>query len=99
MAKNFKKLSEVIKAVPEREEHVAALVDELHAVDCVHHYRLDQENYGICKKCGAEKQFIPVIPDSYREYGTVRSDWLVVIQEMNRVTHLAERVAGMYDPL
>ena len=61
-------------------------IDELHAA-CVHHYRLDQENYGICKKCGAERQFVPAIPDSYREYGTVCSNW----QEVKR---LVERVAG-----
>jgi len=24
---------------------------------CVHHWILDNQNFGICKKCGAERQF------------------------------------------
>ncbi|UCG83009.1 MAG: hypothetical protein JSW38_12690 [Dehalococcoidia bacterium] len=25
--------------------------------ECVHHWFIDERNYGICKKCGADKQF------------------------------------------
>lgn len=24
---------------------------------CIHHWLIDQKNFGVCKKCGASKQF------------------------------------------
>lgn len=25
--------------------------------ECVHHWLIDEKNFGVCKKCGANKQF------------------------------------------
>jgi hypothetical protein len=25
--------------------------------ECIHHWLLDERNFGVCKKCGAQKQF------------------------------------------
>lgn len=34
--------------------------------ECIHHWIIDQAGHGVCKKCGAEKDF-PLIND-YRLY-------------------------------
>lgn len=39
--------------------------NETVVINCVHHWILDRESRGRCKKCGAEKQFAPYAPEVF----------------------------------
>ncbi len=36
--------------------------------ECIHHWLLDERNFGICKKCAARKQFCG-------SWGTIQRSW------------------------
>lgn len=36
--------------------------NETVVINCIHHWILNRENFGRCKKCGVEKQFTPSTP-------------------------------------
>jgi len=36
--------------------------------ECIHHWLIDERNFGVCKKCGVSKQFC-------NSWGTVQRSW------------------------
>jgi hypothetical protein len=36
--------------------------------ECIHHWLIDASNFGVCKKCGASKQFCT-------SWGTIQRSW------------------------
>jgi hypothetical protein len=46
--------------------------------ECVHYWLIDEKNYGVCKKCGVEKQFC-------RSWDTVQKAWCSRPNKANNV--------------
>lgn len=40
--------------------------------NCVHHWRINEECYGTCIKCGEEKQFARELRESYINYDKLK---------------------------
>lgn len=38
-------------------ENERGTVHEGDREECIHHWLIDEKNFGVCKKCGASKQF------------------------------------------
>lgn len=39
---------------------------------CVHYWRINEENHGVCLKCGTGKQFPRDLKDSFIDYGKLK---------------------------
>jgi len=49
--------------------------------ECIHHWLIDASNFGVCKKCGASKQFCS-------SWSTIQKSWY------GRPGHVHHNVAG-----